>query len=143
MITKFKLFEKLGLGVSNIIDKCESYFLINGDVDNVINILESINKENVHDIFGNSLNSNIFDHIDKIILQLKDNFYQNIKNYKGIFIFYTPIYYDSCIKKLTIRQYTKKNEIIEHSNKFLGELKIKDNKLIIDDLLTQTKKYNL
>lgn len=141
MITKFKLFESFGL--SNIINKCQFYFLIDGDLNHVLNILEPINKYNVNSIFGDSLFANILDDINKIIDKLKDDEYYSGNKVKGVFIFYAPIYYNN-VKFLLIRNNKQKETIInKYSEKFIGELKIKNNKFIIDDLLVNTKKYNL
>jgi len=101
------------------------------------------NIHEIHEIFGKSLTKNFFGVINEIISEIKDkNFYNNIEM-KGIFLFYTPIYYDRSIKYLLIIDESQKNIIDKYPEKFIGELKIKNNELFIDDFLVTVNKYNL
>lgn len=149
MIIDFKIFES----IKNSFEMCEFYLYINGDIKHVIGVLQLLenkenysgSKSNIHYIFGRQLMKNIFVHIEKTIENLidLDNFYKN-RDFDGIFIFFIPSDYDESIGYKLLRKGEQKDFLIDkYPEKFKGELKVEDGKLVIDDLEVNIRKYNL
>jgi len=137
MITKFKIFEGI---YDSIINKCDSYILINGDYESVIKTLKLINKNNINKIFGNALLITILDDLKLLIAKLEEEAYYLSDKVIGIFLIHIPYYVHKSLKYIQIRKEIQKHKLIDkHSEKFTGELKFINGEPFLDTLIKDVK----
>ena len=133
MITKFKIFENLS---ENKIERNNNYFWwIEGDLDNILNVLDVFLEENKNNI-------EFFPNFKEGIISTWKEF-EKLKGFlpNGVFLFNEELI------KFWITS-TKDREIVKQQNiedgcEFKGELKLKNNKLVLDTLEAEIIKYNL
>jgi len=145
MITNFKLFEGTYWYSPEKIedDKINLFYIIYGNFNEIVKTIELLNGDNIHDILGNQLNSNIFEARNGLKEYLDSRGLRGYLNIcLGCFLFYLPMDYG---KPLKVRFFNCKSEknIMMNSSKFRGVLKVENNKLIIDTLELDSIKYNL
>ena len=122
MITKFKIFE-------NIEIKDKSYWVIYGDYNIVINIIE-------HLLAYFHSNNSLYEDLKLVIKSLKGYRYKDIN---GIFLYYSNDHKFSF--GVFLSRYNDKNKLKEYNLK--GEIKLKNNKIVLDTLKVDMEKYNL
>ena len=124
MITNFKIFENKLITL-----EANSYIVVYGDQSQIIEILEKTKNSDIED-----------QDLKGIIKDLKKN--KNL-NISGIFIIknyektlYYSKFFNDVIRKIQLKR-------LLYDKTFAGELKLKDNKVILDTLEVDINKYNL
>ena len=121
--------------------RIELFYIINGDFNKIKNSLKLLDN-NIDKIFGNKLNSNIFEVINGLIKFIGTRYGTPNLIPEGCFLFYVPTDYGKPLKIRTFFTVSEKRVMMK-SSKYRGNLEIENGKLIIDTLELDSNKYNL
>lgn len=139
MITEFKIFE--GSYHFTFDSNFKFYYTIYGDMNNSIEVLELLDKNNIDEM----LNKSSFDAKHDLIRYVNSRYTRKSQPQPiGCFLFYVPIDYFKPIKIRFFYTESENRSIKKtYPGKFRGVLKIENNELIVDTLEVDIDKYNL
>jgi hypothetical protein len=135
MIINFKIFE------NNIVFGTMYFWFIAGgrlDVSRIIlKIIKNIDKNDTDNYYDN----NIASYLSEIVLEMQKRANANDHLNYGLFLYIDNIDH---MKYTTVINEEHKNKIIDKSNlKYQGEIKLVNNKIVLDRTDVDAKKYNL